>query len=196
MRKSFQVILYLITCTLLIFYGQRILSTLGGSGVESPNYLAEDAGMTEDAYYSLREVASVQLGHVLITYSVDESTGRCLALYSNESCPNPESDPALLRKQLETLQEELHGQILIIGPGADVDRSGFVSGEEGARFRDLFEFGHLAAHCRNIGVTEENDLARAAGLDTDEAARNLRDYQDLIAGYPADVRKFFPGFGN
>lgn len=192
MRKSIQVILYLTACTLVIFYGQRILSTLGGSGAENTSTRAEDANMTEDAYYSLREVASVQLGHVLVTYSVDETSGRLVTRYSNEACPNPQADPAVLRKQLEALQDELHVQILLLGPGADMDHSGFVTEKEGARFRDLFTFGHLAAHCRENGITDLDGMARAAGLGIDETARNLQDHRELVAGYPAEVREFFP----
>ena len=191
MRKSIQVVLYLTACTLVIFYGQRILSTLGGSGGEDPNARAEDANMTEGAYYALREVASVQLGHVLITYSADETSGRLLARYSNEACPNPQADPALLRTQLEDLQDELHEQILLIGPGADMDHSGFVTDKEGARFRDLFVFGHLVAHCRENGITDLDGMALAAGLGAEETARNLQDYRELVAGYPAEVREFF-----
>ena len=192
MRKSIQVILYLTACTLVIFYGQRILSTFGGSSVENSSTRAENANMTEGAYYSLREVASVQLGHVLITYSVDETSSRLLARYSNEACPNLQADPALLRKQLEDLQDELQVQILLLGPGADMDHSGFVTEEEGTRFRDLFTFGHLAAHCRENGITDLDGMARAAGLGIEETARNLMDYRELVAGYPAEVREFFP----
>ena len=192
MRKSIQVILYLTACTLVIFYGQRILTTLGGSGGENTSTRAEDANMTEGAYYSLREVASVQLDHVLITYSVDEKSGNLLARYSNEACPNLQADPAVLRKQLEDLQEELHEQVLLIGPGADMDHSGFVTDKEGTRFRDLFTFGHLVAHCREKGITDLDEMTRAAGLEIEETARNLEDYRELIAGYPAEVRDFFP----
>jgi hypothetical protein len=34
-------------------------------------------------------------------------------------------------------------------------------------------------------------MARAAGLGIDETARNLQDYRELVARYPAEVRKFF-----
>lgn len=180
MRKSLQVVLYLTACTLVIFYGQRILSTLGGSDAGNWNTRAEDAHMAENAYYSLREVASVQLGHVQITYSVHETSGRFLSRYSNAACPNLQADPALLRKQLEDLQDELHERVLLLGPGADADLSGFVTGEEGARFRDLFTFGHLAAHCRENGITDLEGIARAAGLGIEETARNLQDYREVV----------------
>jgi len=180
MRKSIQVILYLTACTLVIFYGQRILSTLGGSGVETSSTRAEDAHMAEDAYFSLREVASIQLGHVQITYSIDETNGSYLSRYSNEACPNLQADPAVLRKQLEDLQDELHERVLLLGPIADADQSGFVTGEEGARFRDLFVFGHLVAHCHENGITDLDGIARAAGLETQEAVRNLQDHRELV----------------
>jgi hypothetical protein len=180
MRKSIQVVLYLTACTLVIFYGQRILSTFGGSDVGNWSTRAEDAHMAEDAYYSLREVASVQLGHVQITYRVDEASGRFLSRYSNAACPNLEADPAVLRKQLEDLQDELHEGVILLGPVADADLSGFVTGEEGARFRDLFTFGHLADYCRENGITDLDGIARAAGLGTEEADRNLQDHRELF----------------
>ncbi len=196
MRKSIHVVLYLVACTLLIFYGQRILSTFRGSGEEDASTRPEDARMAEDAYYSLREVAGVQLGQVSITYHVDEASGRYLARYRNKACPNLQADPELLRKQLEALQEELHVHILLLGPGADADRSGFVTGKEGARFRDLFAFGHLAAHCCENGTADLDELARAAGLGVEEVTRILQDYRELVTGCPAEVREFFPAVGD
>jgi hypothetical protein len=196
MRKSIPVVLYLVACTILIFYGPEIFSILGRFGNDDASTRAEDAHMTEDAYYSLREVASVQLGQVLITYSVDETSGRRLARYSNEACLNLQTDPELLKEQMETLHEDLHKRILLLGPGADTDHSGFVTEEEGDRFRDLFVFGHLAAHCRENGAAELDDLARATGLGTEEAARNLLDYRKLVTGCPAAVGGFFPTGGD
>ncbi len=192
MRKPNQAILYLVVCTLAIFYGQRLLNSFGGSGGDDPRARAEDAHMDEDAYYSLREVAGIQLGHISVTYRVDEASGRCLARFRNDACLNLQADPDQLKKQIEDQQDELHERILLLGPGADVDKSGFVTTEEGARFRDLFAFAHLAAHGDGGDAVEANDLARATGLEAEEAARNLQDYRMLVAGYPAEVRKFFP----
>jgi len=196
MKKSIPVVLYLAVCATLIFYGPKIFSILGRSGNDDPSTRAEDAHMTEDAYYLLREVASVQLGQVLITYSVDETSGRRLARYSNEACLNLQADPELLEEQMEVLHEDLHQRILLLGPGADADHSGFVTREEGNRFRDLFMFGHLAADCRENGAAELDELARAAGQGTEEAARNLLNYRKLVTGCPAEVGGFFPLVGN
>ena len=193
MPKRINVFVYLVAVTLVVFYGQRILSTLSGSGGKDASTLAENAHMAQDAYYSLREVAGVQLGHVLITYRVDEESGRCLPRFSNEACPNLQADPEQLKRQLESLQEELHERILLLEPCADTDDSGTVTAEEGARFRDLFAFGHLAAH---HVANEPAGLARAAGLGTEETARNLQDYRELIADCPADIREFFPVVGD
>ncbi|MBU8869527.1 MAG: hypothetical protein KOO60_01515 [Gemmatimonadales bacterium] len=196
MRKPINPILYLILVSLLIFYGQKFLSTLGGSGPKNPSSRAEEAHMAEGAYYSLREVAGLQLGHVLITYREDEESGRLLARFRNEACPNLQADPEELRKGLENLQDELHRQVILIGPSADADGSGFVTEDEGARFRDLFAFGHLAAHYYGKGTTELAGLAQAAGLGAEEAALNLQEYRELVAGCPAEITKFFPGIRN
>ena len=192
MRKPHNVVLYLVAVTLVVFYAQRILLTLGDSNGKDPGTLAEDAHMAEDAYYSLREVAGVQLGQISITYSIDEVSGRFHSRFGNEACPNLQADPEQLKRQLEDLQDDLHQRILLLGPNADVDGSGYVTAEEGARFRDLFTFGHLAVHCFENQGGEPADLARATGLETEEAARNLQDYRDLVAGCPADIREFFP----
>ncbi len=195
MKKSISVVLYLVVCTLLIFFSPKIISMLVGSGKDDPSTLAEDAHMAENAYYFLREVASVQLGHVLVTYHVDEVSGRRLARYSNEACLNLQADPEVVKEQMEDLQKELHKHILLLGPVADTDHSGFVTEEEGARFRDLFSFGHVAVHCSENGHAELDDLARATGQGTEEVARNFQDYRELVKGCPADVGKFFPAVG-
>lgn len=185
-------VLYLIAVTLAAFYLPKIISSLGDSGPVTPSTLAADAKMEERAYFSLREVASVQLGHVLISYDLDEDSGRCQPRFTNAACPNLDADPEQLKADQKIQQDELHQRILLLGPAADEDGSGFVSSEEGTRFRDLFEFGHLAAHCFGEGDLDPSRLARATGLDPEEAARNLQDYRDLRAGSPAEIRDFFP----
>lgn len=196
MPKHMNVVLYLLAVSLMIFYGQKLISTLAGSGNTSPRTRAEDARMDENAYYSLREVAGVQLGHVVITYRVDEASGRCQPRFRNEACPNPEADPEQLKRQMDALQDELHQRIRLLGPCADMDNSGYVTTEEGSRFLDLFEFGHLAAQCYEKEAVEPAELAIAAGLEIEEAARNLQDYRELVVGCPADIREDFPLTGN
>ncbi len=123
MRKPIHPILYLTAITLMIFYGQRFLSTLGCSDQKNSGSRAEEAQMAENAYYSLRMVAGVQLGHVLITYRLDEKTGRCKPKYHNEACPNLQADPEELKQGLLDLQNQLHKQVLLLGPSADTDKT-------------------------------------------------------------------------
>lgn len=195
MNKTTNVVLYLSACTLLVFYGPKIISLWGDNKGVNPENYAQDAHMDQDAYYCLREVASVQLGHIVITYTTDEESGLCSSRFSNKACANLQSDPEQLQKRQETLYEELHEHILLIGPGADVDGSGFVTRTEGARFRDLFEFGHLVANGLEKDNPNLDDWARAAGLDTEQVALNIQDYQKLVTGYPLDLRAFFPTVG-
>lgn len=196
MKKSISVVLYLVVCTILIFYAPKIISILVGSSKDDASTRAEDAHMAENAYNFLREVASVQLGHVLVTYRVDEVSGRRLARYSNEACLNLQADPEVVKEQMEDLQKELHKHILLLGPVADTDRSGFVTEEEGARFRDLFAFGNLVAHCRENGNAELEELVRTTGQEAEEVARNFQDYRELVKGCPVDVGGFFPAVGD
>jgi hypothetical protein len=102
-------------------------------------------------------------------------------VFSNLACPNPKADPELLEEQQAELQEELHVRILLLRSGADTDKSGFVTTEEGARFRELYEFGHMAAHC-----------PKQTGPSPEEIYRNLQDYRELVAGYSDEIRKYFP----
>ena len=192
MKKPIYPLLYLIAVTCVIFYLPRIISSLGGSGNATPSTLAEDARMDEDAYFSLRAVAGVQLGYILISYDLDEESGRCRTRFSNAACPNMQADPEQLKADQKRQQDDLHRQIILLGPAADEDGSEFVSGEEGARFRDLFEFGHLAANCFGDGNPDLPNLARAAGLEAEEAAENLRGYRNIQARSPAEIRALFP----
>ena len=195
MRKNLNVILYLVAITLVIFYAQRLLSFFGSSSSHDPGSRAAEAHMDEEAYYALREVAGVQLGQVMITYDIDEASGRYKPRFTNEACLNLQADPAQLKKQLEALQDELHEHVLLLGPGADADGSGFITTEEGARFRDLFEFGLLAAHCFENESAGPESLARAVGLDPEGADGRLKAYRELAAGCPPGIRKYFPEVG-
>ncbi len=150
MKKVFP-FLYLVVATLGVFYFPKIYSGLVEGGGETPKSLAEEARMDENAYFSLREVASVQLGLILISYDLDEESGGYQVRYSNAACPNLQVDPQQLAVAQKNQQEKLHRRILMLGPAADEDGSGFVSNEEGARFRDLFAQEHLADHCLGEG---------------------------------------------
>ena len=185
MKKSINIYLYLFLGLCLILIVPRIISTFVDSGVESLAGRAADARIEEGAYYPLRAVAGVQLGHILITYHIDETTGRCQPRFSNKACVNPKADPEQLKEQQEALQKELHEQILLLRSGADADDSGFVTTEEGARFRELFEFGHQAANCPEMDKTGP----------AEETIDNLLDYRTLVAGYPPEIQAFFPVVG-
>jgi hypothetical protein len=186
MKKSINIYLYLFVGLCLILIGPRIISTFVGSGGESLASRAADARIEEGAYYPLRAVAGVQLGHILIAYHVDETSGRCQLRFSNKACVNLQADPEQLKEQQEDLQEELYEHILLLRSGADADNSGFVTTEEGARFRELFEFGHQAANCpdmQKVGPAEET-------------INILLDYRKLVAGYPQEIGAYFPVVGN
>jgi len=191
-KKQVSAFLYLIVVTCAIFYLPKIFSSLGNSGDTTPGTLAADARMEEDTYFSLREVAAIQLGFILISYDLDEETEQCQTRFSNVACPNIQTGPEQLKAAQKLQQDELHRQILLLAPVADVDCSGSVSSKEGARFRDLFEFGHLAAHCFGEGDPDLPKLARAAGLESKEAAKNLRDYRNIQTRSPDEIRALFP----
>ncbi len=192
MKKQVSALLYLIAVTFAIFYLPKIYSSLRDSGDTTPSSLATDAPMEADAYFSLREVAAIQLGFILISYDLDEESGQCQTRFSNVACPNMQADPEQLKADLKLQQDKLHRQVLLLAPTADEDGSGLVSREEGTRFKDLFEFGHLAAHCFGEENPDLPGLARATGLESEEAAKNLLDYRNLRTRSPDEIRALFP----
>jgi hypothetical protein len=192
MKKPVYPILYLMAVTLVVFYLPKIIARLSDSGPATSMTLAAGANMEENVYFALREVASVQLGYVQISYEVDEESGQCKVRFNNAACVTMQADPEQLKAQMKIQQDELHKQILLLGPLADEDESGSVSREEGARFRDLFEFGHLAAHCPVEGIPDLPRLAQAVGLDSTEVEKKLSDYRQLKIKSPEKLKTFFP----
>ena len=192
MKKQVAVLLYLIAVTFAIFFLPKIFSSLGIFGGATPGNPAENAPMDDDAYFSLREVAAIQLGFILISYDLDDESGQCQTRFSNVACPSDLADPEQLKADLKLQQDELHKQVLLLAPAADEDGSGFVSREEGTRFKDLFEFGHLAAHCFGEENPDLSKLALATGLEFEEAAGKLQDYRNIQTRCPAEIRALFP----
>ncbi len=147
MKRTVFTFLYLMAATTAVFYWPRIMASFGNSESETPGTLAEEARMDETAYFALREVASVQLGYVIISYELDEKSGHIKKHFTNAVCPSPQSDPDQVLADQKIQSRVLHKQILSLRPQADQDGSGFVSGDEGSQYKDLYESGHLAAHC-------------------------------------------------
>lgn len=138
MKKTVYMVLYLMAVTLAVFYGPKIIRSFITSRAETPITLAADAKMDQNAYFALREVASVQLGYVLVSYEVDEESGLRKAVFSNVACANLQADFQQLKANQKDQQDALHQQVLELGPMADEDESGDVSEEEGRQFRDRF----------------------------------------------------------
>ncbi len=193
LKKPINMILYLAACTCLFFYMPRIISAINDSrssqAKNHSNRLAA-ADMDNNAYYCLREVAGVQLGHIVITYQTDNSTGHCLPNFENVACPNLQQDHELLKEQQEALQNELHEQVMLLRRYADADHSGFVDDTEGMIFRDLFEFGHLVVH--GISSQEIGKIVKATGRTNEDIIESLENYQKLVADFPQEIRKLFP----
>ncbi len=192
MKKTIFTLLYLMAATTVVFYWPTIISGFRQSGGQTPRTLAESSDMDENAYFSLREVAAVQLGFVQISYVVDEESGQINQVYSNAACPNLQTSPQQLKEDQDTQQKILHEQILLLGSLADTDGSGYVSREEGQRFRDLCEFGYLKAHFNEVGTPDFTQLARAVGSDSTETRKNLLDYRKLQESSPENLKVFFP----
>jgi hypothetical protein len=104
-------------------------------------YLEEirESGMTEMARASLRAVAGVYLGHLLLEYRLDEASGRYWPSYRSTVCANPAADPNEgAARQEEVASQRLAAQIAEDGRVsiAALGRASGLSGDE-ARERYL-----------------------------------------------------------
>jgi len=185
MKKTVFTVLYLMVATTVVFYWPKIVAEFGKSGGETPRTLAEESRMDEGAYFALREVASVRVGYVLISYELDEETGLCSKRFTNAACPNIQAERDQLLAYQKKQQAALHEQVLLLSPLADEDGSGFVDEAEGAQFRDVFELGHLAFHCFGQDEIDPSKLAIAAGLEPEETVELMQKYLDLQLSEPA-----------
>ena len=152
-----------------------------GDPLDFQAYVAEvrKAGMTESAKDDLSMVASIRTGGTLLTFQKDKMTGSCDFSYTGTACPVPGADPEAVRQRQTELQHRVERDSEILRKHADVDRSGFVSTAEGREFRNLIEFGYLAAHIVESEGATAADIARAARLATDETVARVAKYNDL-----------------
>ncbi|MFL6264295.1 MAG: hypothetical protein ACJ76Y_31800 [Thermoanaerobaculia bacterium] len=151
------------------------------SSPELADYLEKirASGMSESAESSIRTVASIRVRQTLLMFDKEAETGRYDRVYRSGSCPLPGATPEQLevwkKRTLEGTQKELNR----LKPLADLDRSGFVTTEEGARFRNIFEFGVEAAYiCQHEPCTPAS-ISHALGIAMPVFSDLLSSYQDL-----------------
>lgn len=145
-------------------------------------------GMTEAALEDLDVVASLRTGETRLLFTEGEEAGAYVRSYAGTSCDLPGTDhgrvaqlQAALRKTTLEDREALQSYV-------DADRSGFVSTAEASEFRDLIEFGHLAAFVIEEKGPYLDRIATAAALSPEATAAKLARYNRVAERLNAGTR--------
>lgn len=141
-------------------------------------------GVSEHAYTELYTISSVLLGQNMFYFHKVDSTGRLWPGLMSTTCRNPNADPSEEAVEERRLKTEVESLTIRLKPFADSDGSGFVSTREARSFRELLEFGALAAHVVETGGVTLKAIAKASGLaekDVDEKLSAYRHLADRMA---------------
>ena len=144
--------------------------------------------MSDAALEDLDVVASIRTGETLLRFMEGETPGEYVRTYSGTSCELPEADHG----RIAQLQAALRKTTLEDRDGlrayADADRSGSVSTVEAADFRDLIEFGYLAAFVIEEKGPYLDRIATAAALSPEETAAKIARYNRVAERLNAGTR--------
>lgn len=151
------------------------------------------AGMTEDAASSLRTVASIEVGATLLEITTDESGKVSSRGYTSRFCPRPgmsEEARAQLKKEMDAMEEKVKSEIARLRPLADRDGSGFVSSEEGMRFRRAYETGRSVLAVTADGLRDGDKVAERLRMPVERLQSDLAEYAGIQGLAPLPELKF------
>jgi len=137
------------------------------------------SGVSEMGRNQILFVASVCAGSVVLEYRADAASGRYLPSYTSTTCPNPGVDTVDLEQWKQARRAEAEKLVNSLKRFADADGSGFVTTDEAFAFRRSVEFGYLAAQVIRDEEAKLESIARASGIDLEEAARRVEEYRVL-----------------
>ncbi len=164
------------TCLLILALGCR-----KGANSDLEDYLAaiRAAGMSEGAHASLRAVAAVSSKRTLLTFEKNQETGRYDRTYQSTTCPLPNATPKQFADWQRGLLEAADKDVKQLKPLADFDNSGFVTTDEGNRFRRIYEAGVEAAYiCEHQPCTLVS-LTKGFGMSEPHLLSLLRPYNKV-----------------
>ena len=151
------------------------------------------AGMTEDAAASLRTVASIEVGVTILEIQTDEAGKVSGRGFSARFCPRPgmsEEARAQLKKEIDAMEEKVKSEIARLRPLADRDGSGFVSSEEGHRFRKLYEMGRSLLVVTADGLRDGDSVAERLHIPVETLQQDLAAYAEIKTFAPLPELKF------
>lgn len=158
-------------------------------------YLEEikTAGMTEDAAGSIRMVAAIEVGATIMEIETDETGKLESRQYTSALCPRPgmsEEARAQLKKEMDAMEEKIESEVARLKPLADTDGSGFVSSEEGHRFRRLYETGKGVLAVTTDGLRDGDKVAERLQMPVEKLQEDLAAYAAAKVFAPLPELKF------
>lgn len=113
--------------------------------------------------------------------------------YTSVLCPRPgmsEEARAQLRKEMEAMEAKVKAEIARLRPLADRDGSGFVSSEEGHRFRNLYEMGRSVLVVTAGGLRDGGQAAERLQIPAEKLQEDLAAYAAVKGFSPLPELKF------
>ena len=136
--------------------------------------------MTESARMSLRFLAGILTENTILTFRKDEASGAYWRGYRGTSCPNPDMDPAERDRMQKEYELTIAPILSKLHPFADKDHSGFVTGEEGARFRDLVEFAYQASYVASQEGAGSESFYAGMSMDEERYKQRVAEYKKVF----------------
>lgn len=137
------------------------------------------SGMSEGAQTSIRNVATLRTKQTLLTFEKDAESGHYGRVYRSGACPIPGATPQQLEAWKKQMLARAQPEVNRLRPLADLDQSGFVTTEEGGRFRATYELGMEVSYiCQHEPCTLKS-VSQAMGTTPSALSDSLRDYRTL-----------------
>lgn len=136
--------------------------------------------MTESARMSLRMLAGIYTEGTILTFKKDESSGLYWRSYQSSSCPKPDMDPAERARLRNEYESKIAPILSKLHPLADKDNSGFVTEEEGAKFRDVVEFAYQAVYVASQEGAGSEGFYTGMSMDEERFKQRVAEYKDMF----------------
>ncbi len=153
---------------------------------------ARSSGMSERAHDSLSMIAKLEVRTIILTAQRDPTTSTYFWNYLNTACPS--SSPSVGQVESWNAQQVARENevVALLKRAADSDDSGFVSSEEGNKFRATLELGLRAAlileDCPNC---TRDQLASALGVTAEDLTEKLAVYDTVRSRAPKGALSTF-----
>ncbi len=149
------------------------------------------SGMSEGAQTSIRAVAALRTKQTLLTFEKDAESGFYSREYRSGACPIKGATPQQLDAWRKKLVAGTQPEVNRLRALADLDQSGFVTTEEGERFRSTYELGMEVSYiCQHEPCTLKS-VSQALGVSPSALSDSLKTYRDLCE---RAAKLHLPGF--